>query len=671
MSVSSLLSVCLAEGIPITVDDLAFIVTQFERNNDHFVPRSVAEFIVKLIKPLAPRSILDPWAGMGFLTIPLNTLLAPERYEAYSKSPSHFEVWRKLQDTEGITLHEDDALAVLTKSPESFDAVISCPPWGLHTNDSLTIYIDGKKEVIKDDYGHLLMMESCRHLADGGIGIFIVHGGFFFKSGRPGKVRHSLERMGIRVTAAIELPAGTFAPLTSITTHIVVLQRSTETSLLTGSFSSDETHQEALLRNLRDRKEGKSASLGRIVPTDTFRGFTPIDLAERVQELARRMGMVAYPFAKVVSALNTPTSSRDIDGFDELTNTVYLPEMAATSATTTQDALPERLKSYYQLVLNPEVVDAEFLAGLLNSSFGQLWRDSLRSGDAIPRIGRSHLEASTIFLPPPQSRHIQGRVVSTSQAISNLRSELIELEQELWRKPASIDQIESSLKKLNREERIGEWIDTLPFPMASILWVCLTQGGSENDQKIRMLQFFEALADFLAVIHLSAFSAHPALWSGIKEKLTSILKDGNLSIRHATFGVWTKIFEYLASEVRRLRHKEEEACFEVFKTRNREVLDMIASKQLVQTLQSANQLRNKKSGHTGAIGGSSDKQVNETLRGMIARVREVFGTSWQSYELVIPGDGRFKSGVFQYSVKKIMGNRTPFPIEMIETGDAM
>jgi hypothetical protein len=64
---------------------------------------------------------------------------------------------------------------------------------------------------------------------------------------------------------------------------------------------------------------------------------------------------------------------------------------------------------------------------------------------------------------------------------------LIELEQHLWRKPASIDQIESSLKKLNREERIEEWIDTLPFPMASILWVCLTQGGSENDQKIRML----------------------------------------------------------------------------------------------------------------------------------------------------------------------------------------
>jgi hypothetical protein len=215
----------------------------------------------------------------------------------------------------------------------------------LHSNQSLSIEIDGKTEVIKDDYGHLLMLESSRHLAVGGIGIFIASGGFFFKSGRPGKVRHCLERMGIRVTAAIELPAGTFAPLTSITTHIVVLQRSTESSLFTGSFSSDEKHQEALLKNLRDRKEGKSASLGRFVATDTFRGFTPIDLAERVEEQARRMGLVAYPFAEVVSALNTPRLSRDFDGFHEETNAVYLPEMAATAATITQDTLPERLKS--------------------------------------------------------------------------------------------------------------------------------------------------------------------------------------------------------------------------------------------------------------------------------------------------------------------------------------
>lgn len=209
MNVGSLLLTCRAKGIPITVDDLVVVLSRFERHTDHFVPRSVAEFIAKLIKPYSPTSTLDPWAGMGFLPIPLNELLKPKRYEAYSKNHGHVEVWKQLEGTAGIKLHEADALVALAKSSDDFDAAVSCPPWGLRANQSVTVQIDGKDEEIKDDYGHLLILEACRHLTEGGVGVFIVFGGFFFASGRPGKVRHALECMGIRVTAAIELPAGT------------------------------------------------------------------------------------------------------------------------------------------------------------------------------------------------------------------------------------------------------------------------------------------------------------------------------------------------------------------------------------------------------------------------------------------------------------------------------
>lgn len=671
MNVGSLLLACRAKGIPITVDDLVVVLSRFERHTDHFVPRSVAEFIAKLIKPYSPTSILDPWAGMGFLPIPLNELLKPKRYEAYSKNHGHVEVWKQLEGTAGIKLHEADALVALAKSSDDFDAAISCPPWGLRAIQSVTVHIDGKDEEIKDDYGHLLILEACRHLTERGVAVFIVFGGFFFASGRPGKVRHALERMGIRVTAAIELPAGTFSPLTAITTHIVMLERSQSDTLFTGSFSTDEKHQEALLRNLKDRKEGKSASLGRIVPIESFRGFTPIDLAERVVEQARRMGLVPYPFSEVVGELNCPPSSKDFDGFEEAPNAVYLPQMASTAATTSQDALPEKLKSYYQLVLKPEVADAEFVAGLLNTSFGQLWRDSIRTGETIPQIGQGMLEASTMFLPPRKSRGLQGRVIETQHAISRLRSELNELEQQLWRKPGTVEKIESSLKAVNREERLEEWIDTLPFPLASILWVCMTQGGSENDQKTRMVQFFEALAEFLAILHLSAFSAHPTLWPDIKQKLGVTLKEGNFSFRFATFGLWTRVCESLFAELRRLQNSEEELCFEVYKTRSRDVLEMISSKQLVSIFQTTNKIRNRKTGHTGAIGGAGDREVNEQLRQLIAKVREVFGTTWESYELILPGESRFRSGVFQYSTRRIMGTRTPFAIDTVEVAEAM
>jgi hypothetical protein len=317
------------------------------------------------------------------------------------------------------------------------------------------------------------------------------------------------------------------------------------------------------------------------------------------------------------------------------------------------------------------VADAEFVAGLLNSSFGQLWRDSIRTGETIPRIGQGMLEASTIYLPPPKSRELQGRVIATQHAISRLRSELSELEQQLWRKPGTVEKIESSLKAVNREERLEEWIDTLPFPLASILWVCLTQGGSENDRKTRMVQFFEALVEFLAIIHLSAFSAHPTLWPEIKRKLGVTLKEGNFAFRFATFGLWTRVCESLFAELRRLQNSEEEVCFEVFKTRSRDVLEMISSKQLVSIFQTTNKIRNQKTGHTGFIGGAGDREVNEQLLQLIAKVRDIFGTTWESYELLLPGESRFKSGSFRYSVRRIMGTRTPFAIDNVEVAEAM
>jgi hypothetical protein len=608
---------------------------------------------------------------LGFLAVQLKESLTPDRYEAYSKIPAHLEVWRELEGTAGITLHQTDALTALANTNEVFDVVVSCPPWGLSAGETLALTLDGRPAQIKDDYGHLLILESCRHLAQGGLGVFIVYGRFFLASGRPGKVRNALESMGIRVTAAIELPAGTFAPLTSITTHVVLLQRSKHDSLFTGRFSPDAKFQEALLRNLEDRKQGKSASLGRIVSIENFRGFTPIDLSERVVEQARRMGLVAYNFAEVVAELNAPPSSEHFDGFDEVPNAVYLPQMASTAATTRQDALPEKLKSYFQLILKPDVADAEFVAGLFNTPFGQLWRDSIRTGLTIPRIGQEMLKVATIYLPPQASRALQGQVLKAQHDISQLRTELNELEQQLWRKPGSIEQVVSSLKSVNRDERPEDWVDTLPFPLASILWVCLTQGGSDNDQKTRMVQFFEALAEFLAIIHLSAFSAHAALWPEIKQKLEGTLKEGRLSLGLATFGLWTRVCESLFAELRRLLNSDEAVCFELYKTRNRDVLKMMSSKGLVSIFQTTNTIRNRRTGHTGAIGSAEDKEVNEELRQMISKVREIFGTTWEGYELLLPGESRFKLGTFRYSVKQIMGTRTPFAIRTIEVVEAM
>ena len=68
--VASLLQHCKSAGIPVGIEELFFVITRVERCLDHFVPRDIADFVARLVEPHSPKTLLDPWAGMGLLTIP-------------------------------------------------------------------------------------------------------------------------------------------------------------------------------------------------------------------------------------------------------------------------------------------------------------------------------------------------------------------------------------------------------------------------------------------------------------------------------------------------------------------------------------------------------------------------------------------------------------------------
>lgn len=663
----SLLQHCKNAGIPIGIEEVLFVTTRVGQHLDHFVPSDIADFIARLIEPHSPKNMLDPWAGMGLLTIPVKDRLGVESVEAYSINQAHVEVWKLLDVGSKVTLHHGDALTELQNSSTKFDAIVGCPPWGTPVKEPLSVRIGENKISVKDDYGHLLILESCQHLSEKGVGVFIVSGRFLSGSS---KARQTLEELGFHITDGIELPVGTFSPLTNISTHIIVLQHTSVDTLFTAKYSPDAKHQKELLKNLKGRTEGASPSLGRIVASESFSGFSPIELAEQLIEQARRMGLVPYTFNDVVQELNKPLSSRNFERFPEKPNSVYLPQMGATPATTSQNALPERLKSYYQLVINPEIADAAFLARLLNTSFGQLWRDSVRTNATIPRIGKDTLEASTLYLPPRKSRGLQQDIIDCNKDIGRLMSELRELEVQLWKRPTDIGKVQAWVQKVNREDRFQDWMDTLPFPLASILWVCHTQTGNYREQYEQKIHFFEALAEFLAVVHLSAFIGHPT-WNELMNKLNSALNRSKLSWKMATFGTWKTVVEVLSAKTRQLLSEEPEMCFELFKTRNRELLEAIASKRLVGVIQATNSIRNDRMGHTGAVRDADARAVNEQLTQYIEDVRGTFGVVWDGYRLLLPGPCKIKEGIYEYPVRRVMGSRTPFPSDNIQLSEAM
>lgn len=64
--------------------------------------------------------------------------------------------------------------------------------------------------------------------------------------------------------------------------------------------------------------------------------------------------------------------------------------------------------------------------------------------------------------------------------------------------------VKRKLKSLNSEKQLETWIDSLPFPSASILWNYYAIRS--NEKKVEYLFFFfESLSEFLCIVILSVY----------------------------------------------------------------------------------------------------------------------------------------------------------------------
>jgi len=131
---------------------------------------------------------------------------------------------RRIDLRVGNSLGDDPAAGVLA------DAVVVNPPWGLRDFGSDVDVHDprwafGRPSPRSDG---IWLQHAIAHLADGGRGFVVTTRSELFRTGAPEALRHELLRQGT-VEAIIALPAGLFAPHTSIETAIWVLARPGQT----------------------------------------------------------------------------------------------------------------------------------------------------------------------------------------------------------------------------------------------------------------------------------------------------------------------------------------------------------------------------------------------------------------------------------------------------------
>jgi len=629
-----------------------FESTISEQMGEYTTPPLVTDFMVSLASMLKPTSILDPMCGSGVMLQKIQSACMPQSIVGVEVRSSTYDVARSLLN-EDVQLYCGNIFNDQFNTLGSFDLIAVDAPMGVRVDKS-RLPID-LQELKLRELAQYLVVWACRRLNEQGTLAVVM---------TPSILQHkpfldAIHSEGYRIRSSINVPAGTRLN-TGIPSQIVIIQHGEQKEVFVGQLSNDEKHLERLLQNIRRHKSDKHPSLGRVCKLNKYFGYEALEADYRLREQVRGTRLISHKFMDMVVG----SSRHHIDeGTDESVGAssanIFLPQSGAHFYADPSE-MPENTKQFTCFELDKEKVRAQYLLQWLETSQGRM---ALRAAGAYSlvgplRISSKSLERLTCYIPYPQE---QTDILSALRKLELLRTEMQEIETSCWTGEFSGEELQLRSQTVNKEDRYEDWLESLPFPLASILW---RHKISVDDPRIRygvLLHFFEGLAAFLATIHLSAFSSHGMTWRALQKTLLAKLQQQHLSLERATFGTWRVTTEFLAARARKMLKNDEQASlvYSMYATTNIQWLQKLFDSNLATIISKANRIRNDY-GHGGAIGESQACIVEKELFALVEQVRSVFGRGWQRYELMQADKMDYSDGSFIFHAPRLMGTRNQF-----------
>lgn len=639
-------------GLAVTDDDIREIVGR--RDGGGFIPpKRVVDFVMRLASGREISTALDFGCGVvGFVGKALEQQKAT--VTALTQIAECAALSQLLCKGTTVEVNCDAPLAWLEKTKLRFDFVFGMPPFGLKAETPLPFLQETPKRNIDSATAHAAWAGSC--LTDDGIAVLVVPTGFAeIQSNRS---IETLNACGLNLIAYLSLPPGVFLPSTAVAGALAVVARKGTERVFVGTVSEDTNRNDVLLRNFNGGREGRDVGTGRLVAPADFRGVRVLEAQEQVDRTASRLGLAPRRLQDILVAVNL-TKSSEPPGFEEQPNAVYLPMIGRGDAITSIGQFRMKPHNYAQLIVNAAAADPDYLAGFFNTPLGLSIREQSTSGVTIPKLTKATIGLMTVFLP---DLNTQRATVQTQTRLREVSAELRELEKRLWEQPRKCDAVAKATDRFERKEALPDWIDTLPFPLGSILWAYHTCGADDKVRYEHLLHFFEAYGEFLATILLSAFSRDQEIFASELKTLREGV-GGHISLQRADFGTWVRIMERFSKTSRQLLNcdtKQKERAFTVFCCHDPEIIQALTESRVVSLLQKANSRRNSWTGHGGVVGVPEAKARHIELQSYLTELRECLGVSWERFELVLPGAATFSGGIHRYSVQKVRGRCAPF-----------
>lgn len=646
----------ISQGLNISLNDFSYILYDLLRSPDHRSnSQSMFNFIGHFFEDKENLRVLDTLGGLTSLSLSLSKKFPGNEYSLFMLNSEEYNLVNELSKSDDLQprMFQWD---YFMRENDVYDIVIGNLPWGRG-------FLEVPEEAYADPDYHtglkwdsFLTFKALKKLDNKGTSFLIVRNNFFV-SDQKRRLLDFLKPLGLRIRASLYIPK--IFEHSYISGNLLVIDKGETNDLFIGELQDDIENSKVLFKNLISEKQGRFHHYGYLVNIEEYRSFNSLVLSDALEKKYSSIGLRRYNIGDI-SSVSIYKPSGEVND-EEGRNSIYVHHFANNMVLSRPPDSDANNGKYIRIKLDDKYAIAEFLADFLNSSAGSKFKDSWANyGSNLGRISPIGVRNGLIFLPQIDK---QIEVLETNTKLRGINTELSELEQRLWDNPHNSSKILGKLKKYLGRDEFVEWLETLPFPLSSILWEY--QASKDNRQKVeQLLHFFEAFSEFNAVLLLSAIYSNEDILDLIKKKAGDKITEFAESLLVPTFNSWNILNQRINKTIRDIIDGEDNSkrqqLFRALGGANDEFIKMITSKDLFQILRDASKIRNDR-GHEGIHTKQEDDRHLAELSSKLTALRSIISLNYERlmlFDVVRSMD--YKDGVFDYLVRELRGTRTRF-----------
>lgn len=639
-----------------------------------FVPHGLVMFVARIAASNGSSAILNLWSGDGEVALALSKARPAALVTAIEPDPSAIEVGRHFDADNSVSwIHgrpnDIDDLGLLAAT--EFDFMVLTPPFGLPKKRLKVGSSSGQRLEVFEEEGRLDLVAFEPRLSQTGSALLLTST-TILSSTVAEKYRQALAERGLWLQSAISLPAGTFAPYTSMPAVLAMLGRDEQNDVFMAELPETDEGQLRLIDAMSARRRGRTPEAGVLVAVGDLAPLSAVVARFDVEQGLKATGMDIVTLGDIAS-LSRADRNGDSYSFQPADNSLYLP-LAGFGAARLEP--PDKITpNWAQVALDPDVAVAPYVARWLSTALGKRSRESLAAGMTVQHLRMDSAEALPVALPPLEEQY---RCLSLDAELVSVASDVQQMRDDLWVKPRRINEIDRKVRRLCPDDDMSNWIQTLPLPLSTVAQAYFAK---RNDRvKVDSLfHFFEATAEFSATILLSALASDPGYLLQERDALLGTPEERRRYFEKASLGGWTTLALRLSKELRRQLSSGKadagpgrDAVLRWFGGPSEGWIDMITDCELYGTLDDARKRRNDWKGHGGAAGDGVIRSQLAQLEELLALVRAKIADRWMDVRLVSPtGQMVFNEGVFESTVDVLMGATFPFRQDVVFTSDPL